>query len=211
MIFDKSLNRVSDRNQHIYNLVDKEAINRDIAKDVVSERMAQETRTGHFLETVANYILESPNIDSGRKVEESFYPSERYYWSKSSVAKNLLVSTDKLNNYPAKMDKEVNQGALTELFKFENIGISEIRRVITLGLLTPEVRDRIDNPDLRDAISWLCEEILSSMTCQDREFIANFDGKSNISKIAYKLGMSHQNVSKKLKKICKNAEKWLRN
>lgn len=211
-VFDKKLRTVEKRNRHIQNTIDNEKIRNEFLGDIKSQCLGQDAKSGHYLETIANYLLESPDIESGRKIRDTFYPSEKYYWSKSSVAKNLQVSSERLENIPDDSNKQPNLDTLRNLFKIDNIDQSVIRNVILLGFMNPEIRIKVSEIDdsLLDALDWLCSEIGQSMTAQDKKLIIMFDGQETVSSIANKLGVSHQNISKKIKKICKNAEKWLR-
>lgn len=212
-IFDKNLRTVKERIEHIDSILNKSKIREEFLGDVKRGLLAQDSRSGHYLETVANYLLESPDIESGRKINNTFYPNEKYYWSKTSIAKCLKVSSDKLENYPEEQRFEIGQDTIRVLFKFDRINQKVIRNFILLGLVNKNKRDEASNNNqlLLEALNWLGEEIWNSMSEQDRKLVLLFDGRNSISYVANLLGVSHQNISKKIKKICKNAEKWLQN
>lgn len=212
-LFDKKLRTVQKRTKHVQEMLDGIQIRKEFSGDVRSGHLAQDSRSGHYLETVANYILESPDVESGRKINDTFYPSEKYYWSKTSLAKNLQVTSEQLENLPEHNRIDYSSEALRSLFDIHNLNQDVIRNFIVLGMMKQEKRTDVcaDDENLLDALNWLSQEIEESLTSSDKILVAFFDGQNNLSTVAQMVGVSHQNVSKKLKKICKNAEKWLRN
>lgn len=212
-VFNKKLRTVQERTEHIHNIVDEEQIRDEFFGDIQSGCLAQDSKSGHYLETIANYILESPNVESGRKINDTFYPSEKYYWSKAAIAKNLQVTSERLENYPEEDHSDYSSGGLRSLFCLDNLSQEVIRNFILLGLCSQTKRNELcsDDEELLDAINWLGQEIDESLTASDKILVSFFDGTNNVSTVANMIGVSHQNISKKIKKICKNAEKWLRN
>ena len=118
-----------------------------------------------------------------------------------------------MENHPEEDHSDYSSEGLRSLFCLDNLSQEVIRNFILLGLCSQTRRNELcaDDEELLDAINWLGQEIDESLTASDKILVSFFDGTNNVSTVANMIGVSHQNISKKIKKICKNAEKWLRN
>lgn len=172
---------------------------------------AKDTGIGNKLEMMSNYMLFAPDVDSGFKLEQSFYPDERYYQTQSNVAKNSISWNDfdeyTDNDYLRTLTED-RDGYLVRLFDVHELTVDEIKRFITNGLLW-SVPENIQNDKVREAIGWLADEIKSICSPDDLIFLKNFDGVVSGVKVAESTGTTQQNVSKKLKRIAKKIKKWL--
>lgn len=208
-IFDKSKRTLKNRRSHVeLNL--KNSIG-ELSNYVAGER-ATDTKRGVYLQNVANYLLESPDIASGRRIKHAFYPSEKYYWTHSKTAQSTVLGADLSSVTYEKYQKETladQRAYITRIFNAKHLGEREIRRFITLGMMTSDLSDY--SQDMVDAICWLRSEItLACYKDGDVELLEYFDGSRGVVEVARKTRVSHQGISKKLKKICKNTEKRLR-
>lgn len=208
-IFDKTKRMLKHRHDHVVRSLEDRA--KELPQYVVGE-LAVDTKRGTYLQNVANYLLESPDITSGRRIKHAFYPSEKYYWTHSKTAESTVLGVNLAGvTYEKYQNKSLadQRAYITRIFNAKNLGEREIRRFITLGMMTSELSDY--SQEMVEAICWLRSEItLACYRDGDIELLEYFDGVRGVVEIAKEIRVSHQNISKKLKKICKNTEKRLR-
>lgn len=97
---------------------------------------------------------------------------------------------------------------LKRLFRPENMTIDFFRNFIKAGLLDDHTDIyQSDDIELLWHLRSIRELILKSCKSNaDLIFLKFFDGKNSVSQAAKLMGVRHQNASKRLKKICKNAQ-----
>ncbi|MFT8459976.1 MAG: hypothetical protein ABF695_12390 [Liquorilactobacillus ghanensis] len=99
-IYNKNLETVQDRIDHVAASLNAETINRRMRELVKSGVTMAENGLGKHLSEIANYVLEAKDIKTNRKIERSYYKSEKDY-SRYKQAKTALVDDQSKLDYLA--------------------------------------------------------------------------------------------------------------
>ncbi|KRL07913.1 hypothetical protein [Liquorilactobacillus hordei] len=210
-LFDKEKKTFYDRSKHIDRIINEETLNNEIRGVISKNGTIEETNTGNYLDRIANYLLESKDLPSGRKVEYGYYRSERDYRSNFTTGRNTVpISSEiieQLNEISVNTNKHINKEFIKRLFNPQSLSEDDIRRFIINGCNYTQT----DLEELRGAISWLWDVIINECTGREKEVIKMFDGDITVREIAEKSETTFQNIYKILKNICKKTKKWLNN
>lgn len=172
-----------------------------------------DTSFGNFLDDVANYLLESKDIDSGRKIKDTFYRNEKHYKSSYAMGKNTAVDTDltewKMNEQTIEDsvldDYSSVNGYLNRLFNTDNLDRMEIRKLImNIGKL-----EKVTSKELLSAFEWFKDVLKDSLSEKDLDFVSLFKKYDKIADISKELNVSSQAVSNKLTRVCDKIKKNL--
>ncbi|MFT8556569.1 hypothetical protein [Liquorilactobacillus hordei] len=210
-IFNKNKKTIIERGKHIKNTIDQIEINKNVRKMIDNGNSLEGTPLGEHLDNITNYFLESQDIKSGRRIEETYYRSERDYRNNFAIGRNAVnMTNNELETIESnsKFDSSnIDINYIKRLFNPEKLSEDDIRRFIVSGCnYTRTVSD-----DIRCAISWLWGEVMSNCTDREKEIVKMFDGKTSAKEVAIKSQTSFQNVYKILKNVCKKSIKWLNN
>lgn len=158
--------------------------------------------------------MESQDIDSGRKIEDTFYRNEKHYKTSYSIGKNTAVNTDlvewKMNEHTL-MDSELDDyssssGYMSRLFNPNNLDRITIRKIImNMGEF-----DKVKDKELISALEWFEDVLNDSLNEKELEFISLFKECNKVSDVSDKLNVSAQAVSNKLTRLCDKVEKKLK-
>ncbi|MFT9003229.1 MAG: hypothetical protein ABF991_00810 [Liquorilactobacillus hordei] len=209
-IFNKNKKTIIERGKHIKSTINQIEINKDIRKMIDNGNSLEGTPLGEHLDNITNYFLESQDVKSGRKIENTFYRDERYYSSHYAMGKNAInITNNELETLEgnSKFDNSnLDINYIKRLFNPEKLSEDDIRRFIVSGCnYTRTVSD-----DIRGGISWLWEEIMSNCTDREREIIKMFDGKRTAKEISGMQSVSDRYIRKILKNVSKKTIKWFR-
>lgn len=205
-LFNKKLKNINERKQHVENELDIIDLQDKITADVGREVRAEDSATGKYLENVANYILESKDIESNRKIKDTFYLSEKYYRSHTADGRYSYPDTEWIESI-GENEYHDREGYSKRMFDYEKLTESDLRNFMLnwcnytqedLGWL------RSDYMDLRE-----CIESISN--ADDLKMLNLFDGKRTISDVADILGVKQPSVTKRIKKISKKFRKMVIN
>ena len=158
--------------------------------------------------------MESQDIDSGRKIEDTFYRNEKHYKTSYSIGKNTAVDTDltewKMNEQTIEDsvldDYSSINGYLNRLFSLDNLDKVAIRRIImNIGKI-----EKVTSKELLSAFEWFEDILQDSLSEKDLDFISLFKKYDRIADISKELDVSSQAVSNKLTRICDKVERKLK-
>lgn len=212
-IFNTEIKKYKERKQNVQNNIDDVKVKKTFIEDVQQGKSAEETYTGRYLERLGTYLLKSGDVDSIRRGKYTFFYDEEYYKDKNKTGKHTTPNTELIEQEDGtelktltQTDTEqvyLNKEYIQRLFKIGNLTELDLRNfILNWGNYT-----QIDLEELYEAVTWLKMEIMDNCTQQDIEMLNLFDGKRNITEVARILNVSKQNVSKKIKKICKKVMK----
>lgn len=190
-----------------------EEFNRD---DIKKGKTMAESYSGWFSNRIAQYLVHSHDIDSPGKTEYPFFANDYDYY-RTGQAKAIML-TDQLDSWvdPLSWKKyEIERHSdrdeyIQRLFNVDNLSVNDLRRFIRMGL-----HKTLGVLDLEDYSFHIIQELqklqkivwLGCTKNTDQTFLSYFDGKRSINEIADIYGIAHQNVTKKITRICKNALK----
>lgn len=215
-LFDNTLEKYDERKDYLNENLDNELLSRIITREINLGRNAESSFSGYFTEQLGNYLLGGTGIGSPRRASEPFYPSERYYKSHMSISRitrpwGLMEGHQqetRSKDY-LRSSQEDRNGYLERLFDPEKITVDNLRNFIKQGYCKG-IPSEITDPTLRDKLENLRQIILKICNRKkDLIFLNYFDGVRNLNDIATELGVSHQAVSKKLKKISEKSQKMV--
>ncbi|MCD5423010.1 hypothetical protein [Limosilactobacillus fermentum] len=210
-LFNTELKQTNERKDNLERLLDPSKVRAWITNEVDNECLAEEGYSGKFTDRLGNYLFKSQDAKSSRKGAYPFYHTEGQYWPKEAPRSAWLTEdVEEMVNCEAYYRKlnENHDDYLKRLFRPENMTIDFFRNFIKAGLLDDHA-DIYQSDDLE--LLWhlrsIRELILKSCKSNaDLIFLKFFDGKNSVSQAAKLMGVRHQNASKRLKKICKNAQ-----
>lgn len=193
-----------------------EEFNRD---DIDKGKTMAESYSGWFNDRIVQYLVHGRNIDNPKETDYPFYASDYdYYRTRMAKATLLTAQIDDWVNPIMSRDYEIkNQENKKEyierLFDTNNLEVNDLRNFIKLGLHKDLKKLNFEDYsfDLLQNLQELQKIVWMGCTKNtDQIFLNYFDGKRSINEISVIYGVTHQNVSKKLTRICKNALKKLR-
>lgn len=205
-VFNKGFKGVDERKKHVERELDVLKLQDKISADVKGEIRGEDSPTGKYLENVANYILESKDIKSSRKIKDTFYLSEKYYRSHTAAGRYTVPDTEWIesiggDNY---YDRE---SYCKRLFRLGELTEDDLRSfILNWSNYTQEDLGWLEQSymDLRDKIESVANE-------DDLKMLNLFDGKRSISEVATILGVKQPAITKRIKKISKNLRKMVIN
>lgn len=209
IIFDTRKKTFEERSKHIEMSISENKLNKEISNLINKNETLDGTKTGNYLERITNYLLESEDILSGRKVEYDYYRSEKDYKSNFATGRNSIPISneiiEKINEYPQYTNKHIDINFIKRLFNPEKLSEDDIRRFIVKGCNYT----RTDSEELRNALSWLWDVIMTECTDREKEIVNMFDGKRTVKEVAEMQGITSQGISYFIKNISKKALKSL--
>ncbi|PWT35282.1 hypothetical protein DKZ29_06095 [Limosilactobacillus reuteri] len=193
-----------------------EEINRD---DINKGRTMAESYSGWFSDRIAQYLVHSHDIDNPGKTEYPFFANDHDYY-RTGQAKAILL-TDQLDSWvdPLSWKKyEIERYSdkdeyIQHLFGVDNLAVNDLRRFIRMGLHKSLKGLDLEDYSFRTIQGLKKLQMIIQMGCTkntDKTFLNYFDGDRSINDIADIYGITHQNVTKKITRICKNALKKVR-
>lgn len=218
-LFNTDIKGVKARIKNINNLLLGRKVNEWIKREVGNQQLATDSYSGVFTQNLGNYVFNGSNAGSVRTDNYPFYLSENHYWDKAlqkslSLTDNIesVSDTVALSDY-YKSESQNTDEYIRKLFRWSDITSENIKQFIRLGL--SDSHHSIYSSDNLELIYHL-RQIQQAIECAcpstaDLIFLKYFNGKRNNSEIAELMNVSHQSVSKRLKKISKKAKKWLQN
>lgn len=181
---------------------DVNKLNKVVTEKVKNGENIDETGFGKFIDNVANYLLESSDIESGRKIEDTFYRNEKQYRSSYAMGKNTIASNElveyQLNEDTLTDNLSDEKGYIMRLFNVDNLDKTTIKRLI----MNIGKKSEIHNETLLSALSWFEDELKLILNDKELEFINLFKNGDSIATIATEIGRTRQTVNKKLNNIC---------
>ncbi|TGB09669.1 hypothetical protein [Limosilactobacillus reuteri] len=217
-LFDTSLKTYKERKTNVEKELSTEffeEINRD---DIKKNRTMMEGYSGWFSDRIAQYLVHSHDVETPKGADYPFYASDNDYY-RTGIAKAILLTdnigswTDDISSREYEIQEKANKDAyLRRLFDEKNLNPNILRNFIKMGL-HKDLR-RLDMEEysfiLLRGLQKLQKIVWKGCKKEsDKVLLKYFDGKRSIEEIASIYGVSRQNISKKITKICKNAIKRL--
>lgn len=196
--FDNVLKTYDERKSHVENTCESlESMNVSLMVEAMNNNSVSD-----IIEKQATYLLNSLDVESGRKQEYGYYRDDTDYKSNYAIGGNTLL-TDNLDDFERYM-------ANKSIGKFETTS-----DLLDIKVMTPDNKKRflkygIGDMDLKSfsnqfqsKIKILIDNIIDSTKDDiDKEIVINLiNGESELS-ISEKLGISRRSVNKRLNKIC---------
>ena len=212
-VFDRELKSLESRIENVNRgLGNANSMYAKIKQDIRHERLSERTPTGVYLSRVGNYILESRDIKTCRKIKSSFYLDEQNYRAHSKIARHTVLTDycdfDVYDDYVRDDQRDLN-AYLRRLVDSIYDSPDVLHNFITSGVYYySEQGYNFDcSPEIKELIEFLTECINAVINKQDKKILKKITGNTYLKEIAKESGVSHQSISKRIKKIVKNSWK----
>ena len=213
-LFNTELSGFEERKKNLMKLMDTSKMNQWIAKEVKNRQRGENSYSGDFTDKLSSYLFSAKDIASSRRIDHSFYETRGHYWRGKSINRYTTLvedhdEADMARDYERQRFSD-KAGYMDRLFNSDNLNEKAIRVFIKSGLytnddmlegLSEEFQTKVY--EVRDLIRQSCKNDL------DKKILRRFDGKRSMDEIGKKYGVSHQSISKRVKKICKNVVKMV--
>ena len=212
-MFDTGLTTYSQRKDNLNDLLETDKIHGYIEREVMLGKTAACSYSGWLTDRLGEYLISSHDLPGSRRGSEPFYVDEAQYSKRKIVRATRLLAGEDNRDLVANYQRQKQQNMedyIAKLFDANELTETNIANFIKLGCYN-KMPDGIKDKYLLGELAQIREGIKNSCKSFDDVILLNyFDGKRKIVQIADELGVTHQAISKKIKKIAKNCLKWLR-
>ena len=194
--FDNKKKKYEDRKKHVEDVLDSVELDEILAQAVCGDDYTL-GKIEKSLEDLGTYLLKSSDIESERKIKNSFYRDEIRY-REYAIGKNT-ASVDFENREDLHIihdyeDVELSEDYIFSLFDPDKITAKEKRNVLKIGVKELSL---IKNKYLIDEIEYLFEEQVEKSKNGKDLLVINYAAKGLTDKeIARKIKIPRQTVSK---------------
>ena len=199
--FDNTKKKYEDRKKHVEGVLDSVELDEILAQAVCGDDYTL-GKIEKSLEDLGTYLLKSSDIESERKIKNSFYRDEIRY-REYAIGKNT-ASVDFENREDLHIihdyeDVELSEDYIFSLFDPEKITAKEKRNVLKIGVKELSL---IKNKYLIDEIEYLFEEQIENSRSGKDLLIINYASMGLTDyEISKKLKIPRRTISENLKKI----------
>ena len=199
--FDNTKKKYEDRKKHVEDVLDSVELDEILAQAVCGDDYTL-GKIEKSLEDLGTYLLKSSDIESERKIKNSFYRDEIRY-REYAIGKNT-ASVDFENREDLHIihdyeDVELSEDYIFSLFDPEKITAKEKRNVLKIGVKELSL---IKNKYLIDEIEYLFEEQIENSRSGKDLLIINYASMGLTDyEISKKLKIPRRTISENLKKI----------
>ena len=199
--FDNKKKKYEDRKKHVEDVLDSVELDEILAQAVCGDNYTL-GKIEKSLEDLGTYLLKSSDIESERKIKNSFYRDEIRY-REYAIGKNT-ASVDFENREDLHIihdyeDVELSEDYIFSLFDPEKITAKEKRNVLKIGVKELSL---IKNKYLIDEIEYLFEEQIENSRSGKDLLIINYASMGLTDyEISKKLKIPRRTISENLKKI----------
>ena len=172
-------------------------------KEVLEEAMHND-KIAKTIEEQATYLLNSSDVSSGRKIEESYYRDEVDYRSNYPIG-NKTISTDieqreDIHQTTNHIDEMFNEDSrFDDMFCLLNMTTEEKKKLIKVGLKEKDNKDST----LQEVMQRLYDEIMSKLTDEiDKKIVELIHFDISMDSISDELNINKRNVYKRFERIC---------
>jgi len=215
-LFNTSLKTYEERKKNVEEELSTEFFEEITRDDLNKGRLMEKSYSGWFHNRISEYLFHSRDIDTPKHNEFPFYANNNDYY-RTGQAKAILLTenvdswTDEIlsKQYEIKENSDKN-AYIKRLFGIDNLSINVLRNFIKMGLHKNIRKLNIDEYsfELLKELQELQKIVWKGCKKDSDKVLLNyFDGERNVREIASIYGVSRQNISKKITKICKNALK----
>lgn len=212
-MFDTGLTTYAQRKDSLNALLETDKIHNHIVREVELGKTAACSYSGWLTDRLGEYLISSHDVPGSRKGDDPFYIDEIQYGKRKIVKATKLLASEDNRDLVAAYQRQVQQNTeayLRKLFDIDNLTTTNVANFIKAGCYN-KLPDNITDERLINELTQIRRAIkYSSKSFDDIILLNYFDGKKKVSQIADEMGVSHQAISKKIKKISKNCLKWLR-
>lgn len=207
-IFENSMKTIKERNQHLNDKLDVEKLTEQVKIEMERGQCGEghQQSTERYLEKLGTYLIDSPDVETHRKVEDSFYLNEKDYRNNSAVGKNTYPNSQEVEielESLSEIGDKLTDEYLKRLFNPQNVSEGDLRRfIINWGNYT-----QIDNKVLRDEIEDLQSEIESVANTNDFIMLNLFSYGLNVTETAKEMGVTQGTLSTRVKQLVKRYTK----
>lgn len=210
-IFDNLKRTIAERNEHLNDKLDVDQLTEQVKNEMHRGQSGEgnQQSTERYLEKLGTYLIKSPDVETHRKVENSFYLNDKDYKTHNKVGYNTIPDSEcvesELENEMEFYEDELRSEYVMRLFNPKKLSEDDLRRfIINWGNYT-----NIENKLLREEIEDLQSEIESVANAKDFEMLSLFGYGLNVTECAKEMGMSKQAISDRIKKLIKRYTKEL--
>lgn len=194
--FDNKKKKYEDRKKHVEDVLDSVELDEILAQAVCGDDYTL-GKIEKSLEDLGTYLLKSSDIESERKIKNSFYRDEIRY-REYAIGKNTtsvdFEAREDLHIIHDYEDVELSEDYIFSLFDPEKITAKEKRNVLKIGVKELSL---IKNKYLIDEIEYLFEEQIENSRSGKDLLVINYAAKGLTDKeIARKIKIPRQTVSK---------------
>ena len=199
--FDNKKKKYEDRKKHVEDVLDSVELDEILAQAVCGDDYTL-GKIEKSLEDLGTYLIKSSDIESERKIKNSFYRDEIRY-REYAIGKNT-ASVDFENREDLHIihdyeDVELSEDYIFSLFDPEKITAKEKRNVLKIGVKELSL---IKNKYLIDEIEYLFEEQIENSRSGKDLLIINYASMGLTDyEISKKLKIPRRTISENLKKI----------
>ncbi len=203
-IFDNLKRTIAERNEHLNEKLDVDQLTEQVKNEMHRGQSGEGYKgasTERYLEQLGTYLINSPDVETHRKVEDSFYLNEKDYLEHNKTGRNTYADSEEVNN-ELEIKHEFDNDNLElkyvmRLFNPQKLTEDDLRRfIINWGNYT-----KIENKLLREEIEDLQSEIESVANAKDFEMLSLFGYGLNVSDTAKELGIAQPNVTKRVRNL----------
>ena len=199
--FDNKKKKYEDRKKHVEDVLDSVELDEILAQAVCGDDYTL-GKIEKSLEDLGTYLLKSSDIESERKIKNSFYRDEIRY-REYAIGKNTtsvdFEDREDLHIIHDYEDVELSEDYIFNLFDPEKITAKEKRNVLKIGVKELSL---IKNKYLIDEIEYLFEEQIENSRSGKDLLIINYAAMGLTDyEISKKLKIPRRTISENLKKI----------
>ena len=199
--FDNKKKKYEDRKKHVEDVLDSVELDEILAQAVCGDDYTL-GKIEKSLEDLGTYLLKSSDIESERKIKNSFYRDEIRY-REYAIGKNTasvdFENREDLHTIHDYEDVELSEDYIFSLFDPEKITAKEKRNVLKIGV---KELGLIKNKYLIDEIECLFEEQIENSRSGKDLLIINYASMGLTDyEISKKLKIPRRTISENLKKI----------
>ncbi|MDN7145163.1 hypothetical protein QS460_04385 [Liquorilactobacillus mali] len=205
-IFDKELETSELRGNHIAESIDEIKLNEQIREHLTGDTRFSDTLLSTHLDNLADYFLESEDVRSNRKIDQSFFKTEREY-AKYKQSKTALIGEENTldwlcngaergvlsDEYVAKLISNMSGKNVMRWIKGLNKHVHDMPRVMVVALM-----------DVIDA----SEEVGSK---GEKKVFKKILNNMSIEEIAKERNVGVRNIQKQFKNLCNKIAERVRN
>lgn len=195
-----------ERRKFIEDNLDAKEWHEKLAKTVIDDNYSKVNGVSSYLDDVATYLLESRDIKSGRKIDNSYYRNDKDYYNNYSIGKNTIP-----------LDTHIVEEIIGQGTQQNNDSRRLLKNLLTYMTLDEDVIKNFVlhwNMDISDCSEeftntweWIHLELGEYLTDVELELLQHFDGTRSMSEIARECNVSQPYISKQIKKICSKLHK----
>lgn len=203
--FDNNLKKYEDRKKHVSDVLNDVDVDTIIRESLASLDHTYSAVEG-CLEDLGTYLLKSSDIESERKIENSFYQREKDYHKKAiwKNSKHVDLSIREDLMYTNMLDHVLDEDYLSSLFHPSTITLKEKRNVLKVGIA--EI-NKLTDDTLIGRINYFFDSQIEKAKSGKDLLLLNYAAKGLSDKeISDKLNIPRPTISRNINQIIERNE-----